>query len=129
MMACRLSFKWLLLCSSLLLAGCGGPLSLLTGGGPNVAANVQAGQTNLQSAVSVEGQDLAPKLSFGLGSTVSGVTQTTEQSQTRAETIQNYNAGIPAIYWIAWAMSFFIALWLDSPRRWPGQIMAAFRRR
>lgn len=35
----------------LLLAGCGGPLSLLTGGGPNVAANVQAGKENTQQAV------------------------------------------------------------------------------
>jgi predicted small lipoprotein YifL len=33
------------------LAGCGGPLSLLTGGGPNVAANVQAGKENVQQAV------------------------------------------------------------------------------
>ena len=32
-----------------LLAGCGGPLGLLTGGGPNVAANVQAGKTNTQT--------------------------------------------------------------------------------
>lgn len=32
------------------LASCGGgPLSLLTGGGPNVAANVQAGKTNTQT--------------------------------------------------------------------------------
>ena len=31
------------------LSGCGGPLSLLTGGGPNVAANVQAGKTNTQT--------------------------------------------------------------------------------
>lgn len=32
------------------LPGCGAsPLSLLTGGGPNVAANVQAGRTNSQS--------------------------------------------------------------------------------
>jgi len=35
----------------ILLAGCGGPLSLLTGGGPNVAANVQAGKENVQQAV------------------------------------------------------------------------------
>lgn len=33
------------------LAGCGGPLSLLTGGGPNVAANVQLGKENVQQAV------------------------------------------------------------------------------
>jgi len=38
----------LILC--LFLAGCGAnPLSLLTGGGPNVAANVQAGRTNAQT--------------------------------------------------------------------------------
>lgn len=36
------------------LAGCGGPLSLLTGGGPNVAANVQAGKENTQQAVAVQ---------------------------------------------------------------------------
>ena len=35
----------------ILLSGCGGPLSLLTGGGPNVAANVQAGKENVQQAV------------------------------------------------------------------------------
>jgi hypothetical protein len=36
----------------LLLTGCGAsPLSLLTGGGPNVAANVQAGKENTQQAV------------------------------------------------------------------------------
>jgi len=34
----------------LFLASCGAnPLSLLTGGGPNVAANVQAGRTNAQT--------------------------------------------------------------------------------
>jgi len=35
----------------LLLTGCGGmnPLNLLTGGGPNIAANVQAGKTNSQT--------------------------------------------------------------------------------
>ncbi len=39
--------------SCLFLASCGGsgPLSLLTGGGPNVAANVQAGAENTQQAV------------------------------------------------------------------------------
>lgn len=35
---------------ALTLAGCSGsPLSLLTGGGPNIAANVQAGKTNTQT--------------------------------------------------------------------------------
>jgi hypothetical protein len=36
----------------LLLAGCGSsPLNLLTGGGPKIAANVQAGKENTQQAV------------------------------------------------------------------------------
>lgn len=37
------------------LTGCGGgPLSLLTGGGPNIAANTQAGKENTQQAVAVQ---------------------------------------------------------------------------
>lgn len=43
--------KYLVLCLFLLLSACGGPLSLLTGGGPNVAAQVQAGQENTQQIV------------------------------------------------------------------------------
>ncbi len=90
-----------------------------------VNANVQAGAENRQSAVSVEGQDLSPKLSFGLGSTVSGVTQTTEQSQTRAETIQNYNASPPAWVWL-----LLILGWLmPSPgEMWRG-VLNAFKRK
>lgn len=53
----RLSNYWsglssptlLLLLALMLMAGCSGtPLSLLTGGGPNVAANTQLGETNQQ---------------------------------------------------------------------------------
>jgi len=44
--------KRFILASFLLLAGCGGgPLSLLTGGGPNVAASVQAGKENTKQIV------------------------------------------------------------------------------
>jgi len=44
--------RMLALTLSLLLAGCGGsPLSLLTGGGPNIAANTQAGKENTQQVV------------------------------------------------------------------------------
>jgi hypothetical protein len=44
-------FLPLALSSLLLITGCGGlnPLSLLTGGGPNVAANTQLGQENEQT--------------------------------------------------------------------------------
>ena len=44
-------FLPLVLSSLLLITGCGGlsPISLLTGGGPNVAANTQLGQENEQT--------------------------------------------------------------------------------
>jgi len=46
----RLVLLPLVFSGTLLMAGCSGsPLSLLTGGGPNVAANVQAGKTNSQT--------------------------------------------------------------------------------
>lgn len=46
----RLPVLLLALMSMLTLTGCGGsPLSFLTGGGPNVAANVQAGKQNNQT--------------------------------------------------------------------------------
>ena len=51
----------------LLLCGCGAlPLGLLGGGGPNVAANVQAGKENRQTAVGFEerieaGRDVVQK--------------------------------------------------------------------
>ncbi len=41
----------LLLVVILALSACGGPLGFLTGGGPNVAANVQAGKENTQQVV------------------------------------------------------------------------------
>ena len=44
----------LLLVALLALSGCGGPLSLLTGGGPNVAAQTQIGKENTQQAVALQ---------------------------------------------------------------------------
>jgi len=43
--------RLLILVALLALTACGGPLGLLTGGGPNVAANVQAGKENTQQLV------------------------------------------------------------------------------
>ena len=57
----------LLLVALLALSGCGGgPLSLLTGGGPNVAAQTQIGKENTQQAVAVQqkteaGRDIIQK--------------------------------------------------------------------
>ena len=49
------SLRYLLVLIGLVsLVGCGGPLSLLTGGGPNIAANTQIGKNNSQSVVSLD---------------------------------------------------------------------------
>lgn len=108
----------------LLLAACGGPLSLLTGGGPNVGVNAQVGAENRQSVVSVERG--APTASIRPRGDVRDVRQ--EQNEVRAETINNLYTGLPPIYWLAFALWSWVLLWLDKPSRWPGQIMALFKR-
>ena len=109
--------RWIVLC--LLLAGCGGgPLSFLTGGGPNVAANVQAGAENRQSAVSVEGatQSLVRPQAREIRQ---------EQNQTRAETIQTVQNNPP---WWVWLL-LILGWLLPSPGEiWRG-VVNAFRRK
>ncbi|MDG4650134.1 bacteriophage spanin2 family protein [Roseibacterium sp. SDUM158017] len=68
------------------LAACGGPLSLLTGGGPNVAANVQAGAENRQAAVSIERQ--APTLSLRPNARTGNVEQSTGETGVRTERVE-----------------------------------------
>lgn len=107
-----------LLCC-LLLVGCGkGPLSLLTGGGPNVAANVQAGANNVQGVQNDRQQ------------TIRNVTGDVRQERTdrqvraeRIETVVTYETP----WWLI--IAFAVAVFMDSPMRWPGQIMAIFRDR
>ena len=65
----------------LFLTGCGGggPLSLLTGGGTNVAANVQAGKENTQQVVANQtkteaGRDVIQQTSPVIAETIKEVT-------------------------------------------------------
>ena len=72
----------------LFVASCGGsgPLSLLTGGGPNVAANVQAGGENTQQVVAQQTETTAGR----------DVVQSTGGVETqRVETITVTNDRIP----------------------------------
>jgi len=68
----------------LLMAGCSGsPLSLLTGGGPNLAANVQAGKTNSQTigTTNVTEQKLVrPK--------ARNINQTADNNKVRADKVE-----------------------------------------
>ena len=94
------------------LAGCGGPLDLITGGGPNVAANVQAGAENMQGVRT--SQDSTQDAEAGRD------VRQTQDSNTRVRTervetqtiIQNER--VPPWIWL-----LVIAGWLlDSPTRW-----------
>lgn len=114
----RTSFLSFLLCTVLMatsLAGCsqlaGAALStVLSAGGGGPKANVQAGKTNTQSIgkTTVDSRKVEVK---GNAPVVNQDTNTT-----------NNNSTAP---WLIFA--FAIAVFLDSPLRWPGQVWRAFR--
>lgn len=108
-----------LLVICLLLAGCGSlPLGFLGGGGPNVAANVQAGRENRQTAVGFEerveaGRDVIQK----------------EVETGQVETLTVNNQDIP---W--WVLLVALIGWLLPTPTQMGEaigraIMAPFRRK
>ncbi|MGH1447444.1 MAG: bacteriophage spanin2 family protein [Cognatishimia sp.] len=110
------------LCLCLLLAACSGPLNLLTGGGPKVAANVQAGKTNTQTI----GQTNVNELSL-VRPQARTIKQSTGETGVEAERVETViiEQRIPLVYWVA----LILAIFLDSPSRWPGQVWNAVRSR
>ena len=108
--------------AALALPGCGGgPLGILTGGGPNVAANVQAGAENRQT-INV---GRAPEQRIDRP-TAGTIEQSAGDTGVRSDKVENVvvQGDIPA--WLI--IAFAVALLLDSPLRWPGQIWNAFKR-
>lgn len=95
----------LLVFSGMVLAGCGGsPLSLLTGGGPNVAANVQAGKTNSQT----------------IGQTNNVAPKTVVRPKARVETIDQSsntttNNELPAWVWVLFILTWIVGWVTDTP--------------
>nr|WP_255733143.1 bacteriophage spanin2 family protein [Ruegeria sp. Ofav3-42] len=95
----------------------GQALNLLTGGGPNVAANVQAGANNVQGVQSDRRQ--------AVKNVTGDVRQERTERQVRAERIET----VVTHEYPAWLiLAFAVAVLVDSPLRWPGQIAKAFRR-
>lgn len=111
---CGLSLRTpllLLVFSGMVLAGCGGsPLSLLTGGGPNVAANVQAGKTNNQTIGTTkvtEQKIVRPQ--------ARDIRQTSDTNKVRAESVKTVVVNeVPT-----WVMLLLILGWLFPS---PGEI-------
>ena len=101
----RLSLLSLLLLVSISMAGCSkGPLSLLTGGGPNVAANVQVGKTNNQTVGT--NTTLAPTVSLRPKSRVDTIDQSNE-------TVNNYE--LPMWVWLVGILLFIVGWVTDTP--------------
>lgn len=115
--------RWVALSLVLSVAGCSpsSAVKLLTGGGPNVAANGQAGRTNVQAIgrTAVTDQKIVRPQARS-------IEQSSGDTRVKAERVQTVvvQEQVPPWIWITWA----VLLFLDSPLRWPGQIMAGLRR-
>lgn len=83
----------------------------LLGGGPNLAANGQIGGTNNQTIGATE--ITQPKVTVRSGSDSS---PTVNQDNSETKNFKNE-------WWLI--VAFALALMLDSPTRWPGQIWRA----
>ena len=88
------------------MAGCspGGALSLLTGGGPNVAANVQAGKTNSQTVGQTNVN--APKAVVRPKARVDSLDQSTTQTT---------NNELPVWVWIMFFVTWVVGWATDTP--------------
>jgi hypothetical protein len=104
----------------LLLTGCSGinPLSILGGGGPNVAANVQAGAENNQQIV---GQQSITKAERDVVNT----TETKQVETQQVETINITNEKIPV-----WYIVLLVVGWLlPSPSEIARGFVGLFKRK
>lgn len=115
-----MSFRSLSLCmvlmSTIALSGCSSLVgsavsSLLSGGGPSASANVQAGKTNTQTLGTNQVDNRKIEISG-------------EKPQPRITQDTNTTNNISNQTWLI--IAFALALVLDSPLRWPGQIWRAF---
>ena len=118
----RLPFVVLMLSGLLVLTGCGGinPLSLLTGGGPNVAANVQAGKTNSQTIGTTN--NVEQKLIRPQANTIK---QSNDSTKLKADNVQTVVVNEVPV----WVILLLILGWLfPSPNEIARYIRGLFRR-
>ena len=110
----------LILCLSL--PGCSKVAGLLLGGGgPKVAANIQAGKTNSQTVGTTSNTDQRIDRP-----TAERINQSADQSRVKADRVET----VVVQEYPAWLiLAFAAALFLDSPLRWPGQMYNAIFRR
>jgi len=111
--------RYSLLISTFVLASCAGalPLGMLGGGGPNVAANVQAGKENTQQLVANQERTEA-------GRDIITETKQVEAASVESVTINNVE-DIPIWVWIALVVGWV----LPSPQEMARSFVGLFRRK
>jgi hypothetical protein len=111
--------RYSLLLSTFVLASCAGalPLGMLGGGGPNVAANVQAGKENTQQLVANQERTEA-------GRDIITETKQVEAASVESVTINNVE-DIPIWVWIALVVGWV----LPSPQEMARSFVSLFRRK
>lgn len=115
----------LVLIGSLSLAGCSkGPFSLLTGGGPNVAANTQVGKTNNQTIGT--SQNVAPSVSVRPKANVRDINQPTNNNKVQADEVKTVVVNeVPF-----WVLILLVLGWLlPSPNEIGRGIYKLFRKK
>lgn len=104
-----------------LLASCSNPLSLLLGGGPNIAANTQAGKTNTQTigtTTLTEQKLVRPQ--------ARKITQTADTAKVKADRVETVVVNeIPF-----WVLLLLVLGWLlPSPNEIVRMVKNAFRKK
>jgi hypothetical protein len=100
------------------------PFGMLTGGGPNVAANVQAGKTNSQTVGTTN--NVAPSVSIRPNARVDNIDQSVTESKVSTESIDNVTVNeIPP-----WVVLLLILGWLlPSPNEISRWFLQLFKRK
>lgn len=107
----------------ILVSGCGGPLSLLTGGGPNVgvAANTQIGRTNSQTVGTTQNVDQRLE-----NVTSERVRQSNDSNKVQADQVQTVVVNEVPV----WVILLLILGWLfPSPNEIGRYFRGLFRKR
>jgi hypothetical protein len=103
-------------------ASCSNPLSLLTGGGPKVAANIQAGKTNTQTVGTtnnIEQKVVSPTVSRD-------VVQSSDTTEVKADKVETVNVSNTE----PWVILLLILGWLlPSPNEIARWVSNLFKRK
>ena len=100
--------------------------SLLTGGGPNVAANVQAGKTNTQTLGTTN--NIAPTVSVRPNARVDTIDQSNTTSKVRTEAVETIVVNeIPV--WLVLLFGLLCGFLIPSPQEIIRSIVGVFRRK